>query len=213
MLWPAQRKGLDRIQPAGASAVVPNGAVPDEWRQTGAPPALVQEASSAENSFIGELVAERPTSRHLARSPRASPMECLVLVSQSRSAAGGPRGNNQCCSSSRCLHLPHLFNPLTTAMSPLNYTSTRLQVVRCKAVGVLLTGASLALSSFVIRELCHSAIIPAYKRITAPPLQCVRSDSARSIGATCCLSLAGFPVHLERQQFRGGSRHRCGGWL
>ena len=40
---------VDRIQPTGARAVVPNGVAPEEWTQPGAPPAWFTEASCAEN--------------------------------------------------------------------------------------------------------------------------------------------------------------------
>ena len=39
---------LDRIQPTGARAIVPNGVAPEEWRQPGAS-GVVRRASFAEN--------------------------------------------------------------------------------------------------------------------------------------------------------------------
>ena len=50
---------LDRIQPTGANAVVPNGVAPEEWLQPGAPPTWFAELPQPRILYAGAMTAER----------------------------------------------------------------------------------------------------------------------------------------------------------
>jgi glycosyltransferase involved in cell wall biosynthesis len=126
---------LDRIQPTGASAVVPNGIIPEEWRQTGPPPAWFTKLPAPRILYIGELVAERLDTDALGEIAARFSHGSLVLVGGIRDPGmldplrrhpnvwvQPPVDHADITSVVRaadvCI-LPHLFNPLTTAMSPL----------------------------------------------------------------------------------------------
>src|SRR5262249_48130459 len=50
---------LDRIQPTGVGALVPNGAAPEEWRQLGKPPAWFAYLRTPRIVYVGVLSSER----------------------------------------------------------------------------------------------------------------------------------------------------------
>src|SRR5262249_46312490 len=50
---------LDRIQPTGMRALVPNGVAPEEWRQLGKPPAWFAELRTPRIVYVGVLSSER----------------------------------------------------------------------------------------------------------------------------------------------------------
>ena len=126
---------LDRIQPTGASAVVPNGVAPAEWRQMGAPPAWFTKLPQPRILYIGELVAERLDVEALGEIAARFSHGSLVLVGGIRDRGmldplrrhpnvrvRPPMDHAEIRSVVRAAEvciLPHLFNPLTIAMSPL----------------------------------------------------------------------------------------------
>jgi len=126
---------LDRIRPTGPRAVVPNGVVPEEWRQRGEPPAWFAELPSPRILYIGPLTSERLDVEALRETVVRFSHGSLVLVGPivDRAAVDSlrrhsnvriqpPVGRAEVASlihaADVCV-LPHRFNRLTTAMSPL----------------------------------------------------------------------------------------------
>lgn len=126
---------LDRIRPTGPKAVVPNGVVPEEWRQRGEPPTWFAELPSPRILYTGPLTSERLDVEALRETAVRFPHGSLVLVGPifDRAAVDSlrthsnvrihpPVGRAEVASvihaADVCV-LPHKFNRLTTAMSPL----------------------------------------------------------------------------------------------
>jgi glycosyltransferase involved in cell wall biosynthesis len=126
---------LDRIQPTGASAVVPNGVAPEEWRHPGEPPAWFAELRSPRILYVGALTAERldveAISETAARFSRGSlvfvgPVADRAVVDPLRRHSNvriqPPVGRAEVASvvhaADVCI-LPHRLNRLTRAMSPV----------------------------------------------------------------------------------------------
>jgi glycosyltransferase involved in cell wall biosynthesis len=126
---------LDRIQPTGAQAIVPNGVAPEEWRQTGVPPAWFTKLRPPRILYIGELVAQRLDIEALSETAARFPHGSVVLVGAVRDPAmldplrrhpnvwiQPPVDHAEITSVVRAADvcvLPHLFNTMTAAMSPL----------------------------------------------------------------------------------------------
>jgi len=126
---------LDRIQPTGASALVPNGVAPEEWRHPGEPPAWFAELRSPRILYVGALTAERldveAISETAARFSRGSlvfvgPVADRTVVDSLRRHSNvriqPPVGRAEVASvvhaADVCI-LPHRLNRLTRAMSPV----------------------------------------------------------------------------------------------
>ena len=126
---------LDRIQPTGARAVVPNGVAPEEWRQPGEPPAWFAELRSPRILYVGALTAERLDVEAISETAARFSRGSLVLVGpvvdravvdplrrHSNVRIQPPVGRAEVASvihaADVCI-MPHRLNRLTTAMSPL----------------------------------------------------------------------------------------------
>jgi glycosyltransferase involved in cell wall biosynthesis len=126
---------LNRIQPTGARAVVPNGVAPEEWRQPGGPPAWFAELSSPRILYVGALSAERVDLEALRETAARFSHGSVVLLGPivDRAAVDSlrrhsnvriqpPVGRAEVASvihaADVCI-MPHRLNRLTTAMSPL----------------------------------------------------------------------------------------------
>ena len=126
---------LDRIQPTGASAVVPNGVAPEEWRHPGPPPRWFAELRPPRILYIGALTAERLDVEALSETAARFSHGTLVLVGPVMDEAAvnplrrhsnvriqPPVGRAEVASvvhaADVCI-MPHRFNRLTTAMSPV----------------------------------------------------------------------------------------------
>jgi len=126
---------LDRIQPTGARAIVPNGVTPEEWRETGAPPAWFAQLRAPRILYIGALVAERLDVDALGEIATRFPQGTVVLVGGVRDPPlldrlrrypniwiQPPVSHTEIRSvvhAAEVCVLPHLFNQVTEAMSPL----------------------------------------------------------------------------------------------
>src|SRR5262249_13608212 len=71
---------LDRIQPTGARAVVPNGVAPEEWRQPGDPPPWFTELRAPRILYIGAMTGERLDVEALIETAARFSPGSLVLV-------------------------------------------------------------------------------------------------------------------------------------
>ena len=126
---------LDRIQPTGARAVVPNGVAPEEWRQPGAPPAWFTELRPPRILYVGAMIAERLDIEALSETAARFSHGSLVLVGPIHDAGildplrrhpnvwiqpqvGRAEIASVIHAADVCI-MPHQFNRLTTAMSPI----------------------------------------------------------------------------------------------
>ena len=126
---------LERIQPTGARAVVPNGVAPEEWRQPGQPPAWFAELRSPRILYVGALSAERIDVEAISETAARFPHGSVVLLGSivDRAAVDPlrrhsnvriqpPVGRAEVASvihaADVCV-MPHRLNRMTTAMSPL----------------------------------------------------------------------------------------------
>jgi teichuronic acid biosynthesis glycosyltransferase TuaH len=126
---------LDRIQPTGARAVVPNGVAPEEWRQPSAPPAWFARLPEPRILYVGAITAERLDVEALSETAARFPHGSLVLVGPVHDPQildplhrhpnvwiQPPVGRAEVASvihaADVCI-MPHRFNRLTTAMSPI----------------------------------------------------------------------------------------------
>ena len=126
---------LDRIQPTGARALVPNGVAPDEWRRPGEPPAWFAELRSPRILYVGALSAERidveALSETAARFPHGSSC-CLDRLSIGRpwircadtrmfgfSRQWAVRRSASVIHAADVCVMPHRLNRMTMAMNPL----------------------------------------------------------------------------------------------
>jgi len=126
---------LDRIQPTGSRAIVPNGVAPEEWRQPGEPPAWFAELPAPRILYIGAMTAERLDVEALSETAARFSGGSLVLLGPVQDPAfldplrrhsnvwiRPPVGRAEVASvihaADVCI-MPHRFNRLTTAMSPV----------------------------------------------------------------------------------------------
>jgi teichuronic acid biosynthesis glycosyltransferase TuaH len=126
---------LDRIRPTGASAVVPNGVAPEEWRQLAKPPAWYAELPSPKILYVGALTSHRLDVQALSETAARFSRGSLVLVGpvcddaavdplrrHSNVRVQPPVGRAEVASlihaADVCI-MPHLVNPVTKAMSPI----------------------------------------------------------------------------------------------
>ena len=151
-LWPAYREAyrriresgravaavtpaiLEQIQPAGPSAVVPNGVNPEEWAAPGEPPEWFTELPGPRLLYLGSLesrvdvgaiaraAAEMPDASFVLVGPLLEPphFEPLGALSNVHLFPPVQRGEVVAlvAAADVCL-IPHVDNPLTRAMSPL----------------------------------------------------------------------------------------------
>jgi glycosyltransferase involved in cell wall biosynthesis len=125
---------IDRIRPAGPTAVVPNGVAPDEWRSPGAAPSWFTTLPSPRILYVGVLddrldvealrgVADRfPHGTVVLLGPIGDRRALDPLRSLANVRIEPPVGRQQVASvvhaADVCV-LPHQSNKLTAAMSPL----------------------------------------------------------------------------------------------
>lgn len=126
---------IDRIRPTGASAVVPNGVAPEEWRQPRKPPAWYAELPSPKILYVGVLTSHRLDVDAISETAARFPGGSIVLLGavDDRAAVDPlrrhpnvhihpPVGRTEVASlihaADVCI-LPHQVNPVTRAMSPL----------------------------------------------------------------------------------------------
>ncbi|WP_271601008.1 glycosyltransferase [Bradyrhizobium sp. CCBAU 45384] len=126
---------LDRIQPSGPSAIVPNGVAPEEWRQPGAPPAWFAELPAPRILYVGAMTAERLDVEALGEIATRFCHGSLVLVGPVHDPEildplrrlpnvwiQRPVGRKEIASvihaADVCV-MPHRFSRLTAAMSPV----------------------------------------------------------------------------------------------
>lgn len=126
---------LDRIQPTGAKGVVPNGVVPEEWRQPGQPPAWFTGLPAPRILYVGALTAERLDVEALRETAVRFSGGSVVLVGPvlDRAAVDPLRRHPNVCvhppvgraevasvihAADVCI-MPHYHNRLTSAMSPV----------------------------------------------------------------------------------------------
>jgi teichuronic acid biosynthesis glycosyltransferase TuaH len=126
---------LDRIQPAGAKSVVPNGVAPEEWRQPGPPPAWFTDLPSPRILYVGALTAERLDVQAITETAAYFSRGSVVLVGPvlDRAAVDPLRPHSNVCihppvgraevasvihAADVCI-MPHYYNRLTKAMSPV----------------------------------------------------------------------------------------------
>ncbi len=125
---------LERIQPSGPSAVVPNGVDPEEWSAPGPPPAWFEALPAPRLLYVGSLESRIDVAA-IARAARALPDASFSLVGPlldptpfdelrklpnvtfmppaERAEVAALIGAADACL------IPHVRNPLTEAMSPL----------------------------------------------------------------------------------------------
>lgn len=125
---------LERIQPEGPSAVVPNGVIPEEWAAPGTPASWFEELPGPRLLYVGSLES-RIDVASLERAARALPAASFVLVGPLLEPAlferlgelpnvtiRPPVGREEIVAlvgaAEACL-IPHVRNGLTEAMSPL----------------------------------------------------------------------------------------------
>ena len=126
---------VDRIQPTGARAVVPNGVAPEEWRRPGTPPAWFTTLRAPRILYVGAMTAERLDIEALSEIAARFSHGSLVLVGPVHDPKDldplrrhpnvwiqPPVDRAEVASiihaADVCI-MPHLFNRLTTAMSPV----------------------------------------------------------------------------------------------
>ena len=137
---------VDRIQPTGANAVVPNGVAPEEWLRPDAPPTWFTELPQPRILYAGAMTRERLSIETLSEIAMRFAHGSLVLVGPIldrgmlvpllrcpnvwvHSEVGRTEVASIIHSADVCI-MPHRFNPLTMAMSPSRFTNTLLQAVR-----------------------------------------------------------------------------------
>jgi teichuronic acid biosynthesis glycosyltransferase TuaH len=126
---------LDRIRPTGTGALVPNGVTPEEWRCPGDPPAWFTSLRSPRILYVGALTAERLDVEALREIAVRFSHGSLVLVGPivDRGVVDPLRGHlnvrihppvsrteiaSVIHAADVCV-MPHRFNRLTMAMSPV----------------------------------------------------------------------------------------------
>jgi teichuronic acid biosynthesis glycosyltransferase TuaH len=126
---------IDRIRPTGASAVVPNGVAPEEWRQPQKPPKWYAELPSPKILYVGVLMSHRLDVQAINETAARFSRGSVVLVGSISDGAAvdplrrhsnihihPPVGRAEVASlihaADVCI-LPHLVNPMTMAMSPI----------------------------------------------------------------------------------------------
>jgi glycosyltransferase involved in cell wall biosynthesis len=126
---------LDRIRPTGRRSLVPNGVVPQEWRQPGKPPAWFGGLRPPRILYAGALTAERLDVEAISETAERFSDGSIVLVGPIVDRAvveplrrysnvwiQPPVGRAEVTSviyaADVCI-MPHRVNRLTTAMSPL----------------------------------------------------------------------------------------------
>jgi teichuronic acid biosynthesis glycosyltransferase TuaH len=126
---------LDGIQPTGARAVIPNGVVPAEWQQIGAPPAWFTALRPPRILYVGAMVAERLDVKALGEIAARFSHGSLVLVGPVvdpkhldplrvypnvwiQPPVDHAEIRSVVQAADVCI-MPHLFNRVTAAMSPL----------------------------------------------------------------------------------------------
>jgi glycosyltransferase involved in cell wall biosynthesis len=126
---------LDRIRPTGTAAVVPNGVAPEEWRQTGEPPAWFAELPRPRILYAGALTSERLDLQAIGETATRFPGGSIVLIGpvvdravvealrrysnvQFHPSVGRAAVTSVIRAADVCI-MPHLHNRATTAMSPL----------------------------------------------------------------------------------------------
>lgn len=126
---------LDRIQPTGASAIVPNGVAPEEWRQPDAPPAWFARLPAPRILYVGAITGERLDVEALSETAERFSHGSLVLVGPVHTPEildplrrhpnvwiQPPVGRAEVASvihaADVCI-MPHRFTRLTNAMSPV----------------------------------------------------------------------------------------------
>ena len=126
---------VDRIQPTGANAVVPNGVAPEEWLQPDAPPTWFTELPQPRILYAGAMTRERLSVETLSEIATRFAHGSLVLVGPIldrgmlvpllrcpnvwvHSEVGRTEVASIIHSADVCI-MPHRFNPLTMAMSPI----------------------------------------------------------------------------------------------
>lgn len=126
---------IDRIQPTGISAIVPNGVAPEEWLRPEPPPAWFAKLPSPRILYIGAINAQRLDIEALNEIAVRFPHGSLVLLGPLHDPEildplrrntnvwiEPPVGRTEVASiihaADVCI-LPHRLNRLTTAMSPI----------------------------------------------------------------------------------------------
>ena len=125
---------VERIEPRGPSAVVPNGVDPEIWLEPGAAPDWFRELPGPRLLYIGTLDSrlDVDATRAVARAwpegtvalvgPLTEPEHLAPLLAEPNVFVHEPVARQQvaavACAADACL-LPHNQTPLTEAMSPL----------------------------------------------------------------------------------------------
>jgi glycosyltransferase involved in cell wall biosynthesis len=126
---------LDSIQPTGAKAVVPNGVAPEEWQQPGAPPGWFRDLRAPRILYVGAITAERLHVETLKEIAARFSCGTLVLVGPIHDPGmldplrrhpnvwiqpevGRAEVASVIHAADVCI-MPHRFNRLTAAMSPI----------------------------------------------------------------------------------------------
>jgi len=125
---------IERIDPQGPAAVVPNGVDPGLWVEPGPPPSWFEELPGPRFLYVGTLEERLDVSalRELARAwprgsvvlvgPLTNPTHLGPLLAEPNVVLHGPVAREEVAALARaadaCL-LPHRRTPLTEAMSPL----------------------------------------------------------------------------------------------
>jgi teichuronic acid biosynthesis glycosyltransferase TuaH len=125
---------VERIEPRGPAAVVPNGVDPQEWLAVGSPPAWLSDLPGPRLLYVGTLDSRLDVDAVLAvarawregsvvlAGPVADPDHLAPLREEPNVHFPGPVPRDQVAASAHaadaCL-VPHRRLPLTEAMSPL----------------------------------------------------------------------------------------------
>jgi glycosyltransferase involved in cell wall biosynthesis len=125
---------LDRIDPTGATAIVPNGLEGEEWQSPGPCPAWFAALSQPRLLYVGSLdnrvditqitrlAAAFPNGSITLAGPMQRPDHYAPLQGLPQVVLPGPVGRSELtglvAAADACL-VPHVRNPMTEAMSPL----------------------------------------------------------------------------------------------